>query len=112
MSIWDAPSVDWAMGDGLLARQLFERAYPDDASIRSLLEAVGLRIGHDAPGPAGPSWTQILEAAATNGQMLDLAAELLGDAQRSWFANPLTELLGDQLPLANARRIRRHGLPL
>jgi Trypsin-like peptidase domain len=112
MSIWDDDTVDWTTGDGLSARQLFERAYPDDAAIRTITERVSIDITPDPPGSGVPSWTRILQRAAANGQMLDLAAEMLEDTTRAWFAKPLTDLLGGQLPLANARRIRRHGLPV
>lgn len=111
MSIWDEPEVDWTTGAGLRARQLFERAYSDDVAIRAVAERVGIEAGPDPPGVGAASWTQLLARAAAGAKMLDLAAELLADSNRAWFATPLTALLGDQLPLVNAIRIRRHGLP-
>jgi hypothetical protein len=111
MSIWDERTVDLTTGDGLLARQLFERAYTDEAAIRGLAGRVGIDAEADQPGGGVASWTQLLERAAAGAKMLELAAELLADSKLAWFATPLIGLLGDQLPLANAIRIRRYGLP-
>ena len=111
MSIWDQPAVDWTTGAGLRARQLFERAYSDDAAVRALAQRLRIDAGPDQPWAGALSWTQLLQRVAADAKMFDLAAELLADPTRPWFVAPLTELLGDQLPFANAIRIRRHGLP-
>jgi hypothetical protein len=112
MSIWDNADTDWTSGDGLRAAQLFERAYPNRTSAREIAYEVGI------PWPTSASslghselWVALLETAARAGRVLDLAAELLSDPQRRVFTTPLHQILGDQLGVANAVRVTRHGLP-
>jgi hypothetical protein len=56
-------------------------------------------------------WAALLKAAADTRKLLALAAELLVDEQRAIFRSRLTRVLGDELGLANAERVARHGLP-
>jgi hypothetical protein len=112
VSIWEDPATDWTSGDGLRAVQLFGLAYPDVSSARAAGEAVGLAwlTAYEAlPSPA--LWAELLRRAAETGRSYALAADLLHDPERSWFARPLRELLGDRLPEANKTLTDRHGLP-
>lgn len=113
MGIWNDPDAEWTSGDGLRAVQLFDRAYPEPGAAQALAARIGIP-GLDALAPPASShevWARLLALAAKDGRTLDLAAELLQDADRDRFWMPLTTLLGDQLGAANTRRIDRHGLP-
>jgi len=112
MNIWDDAEANWTAGEGLRVTQLFERAYADRVAARGIADEVGI------PWPEGASslghtqlWVTLLGAAARGGRLLDLAAELLRDPQRSIFTSPLRRALGDQLGAANTIGVSRHGLP-
>ncbi|MER7555873.1 serine protease [Nocardioides sp. NPDC126508] len=112
MGIWDEQETDWSTGPGLAVRQLFERAYADRAAARAVAGAVGIEW---PPAAATLShaelWSSLLGTAAQLGVLVNLAAELLADPGRSFFATPLRQVLGDQLGPANAARIAKRGLP-
>ncbi len=114
MSIWDSTSVDWQSGDGLRAVQLFERAYADRHDIRELARTTGIEWP-DSPEPpraVHDAWIWLLVSAAEKDRLLDIAAELLNDSDRSYFHVKLQQLLGDFFGAANQRRIFRYGLPV
>ena len=113
MSVLDKPSTDWASGDGLRAVQLFALAYPDTRSARAVLDAAGLPwSAEDEALPAPALWAVLLRRAVEADRAYDLAAELLHDETRSWFAGPLQDLVGDRLPEVHKSLTVRHGLPL
>jgi hypothetical protein len=104
VSIWDDLATDWSSGDGLRAVQLFELAYSDVSSARAAAEAVGL--AWLTPYEAFPSFAlraELLRRAVETGRSYALAADLLHDPERSWFAKPLRELLA----IGSWRRTRR-----
>jgi hypothetical protein len=112
MSIWDDLDTDWSSGDGLRAVQLFQLAYSDVSSARAAAEAVGLAwLTRYEALPSFALWAELLRQAVETGRSYALAADLLHDPERSWFARPLRELLGDRLPEANKTLTDRHGLP-
>jgi hypothetical protein len=61
--------------------------------------------------PSFALWAELLRRAVETGSSYALAADLLHDPERSWFAKPLRELLGDRLLEANKTLTDRHGLP-
>jgi hypothetical protein len=112
VGIWDDTKVDWSAGEGLAVRQLFERAYADRTAARAVAEAVGIGWPSTASTLSHSElWTELLTTAALNGELADLAAELLADPGRGYFTAPLRQVLGDQVGLANAARVARRGLP-
>ena len=112
MGIWDETNVDWSTGDGLLVSQLFERAYVDGPAARTLADAVGIAWPTSAATMSHSQlWTALLSAAADNRKLPALAAELLDDPTRAIFTDKLIRVLGDQVGLAHAVGVAKHGLP-
>jgi hypothetical protein len=112
VGIWDETNVDWSTGDGLLVSQLFERAYVDGPAARTLADAVGMAWPTTAATMSHSQlWTALLSAAAADRKLPALAAELLDDPTRAVFTNRLMRVLGDQVGLAHAVGVAKHGLP-
>jgi V8-like Glu-specific endopeptidase len=112
MGIWDEREVNWATGDGRRALELFERAYADRVAAEEVARKVGLAWPNDAPTMSLTQlWLVLLDSAARDDRMLDLAAELLADKGRATFVVKLHSLLGDRVGYANAVRVARYGFP-
>ena len=110
MSVWDETTVDWSTGEGLQVRQLFERAYADAETARTVADAVGIRWPVGALSHS-QLWAALLTVAASDARLLALGAELLRDPSRQIFADPLIRALGDQARLVRAAGVAKHGLP-
>jgi Trypsin-like peptidase domain len=112
VGIWDETHSDWSTGEGLAVRQLFERAYADRLAARTVAEAVGIDVPPTWSAMSHTEmWSALLTVAARDRNLPALAAELLDDPARSFFATPLRQVLGDQIGLANAAHVAKRGFP-
>lgn len=107
MTVWRSTNVDWSAGDGLKVLQLFQRAYPDPLK----LQASAMRAGVAPADLTDASHERTLSKAAEQSRLLAMAAVLLHDTSRAVFHIRLREVLGDELPAAQAEWYIMYGTP-
>lgn len=109
---WESPRTDWTRGEPGMVVEVLAKAYPALPAIRRLCHSAG--IGWREPPSAASAratWACVLARACADGQVFDLMAEVLQDADSEAFRPLLDGLLGDRRGLVAARQAMRYGLP-
>lgn len=112
MGIWQSVELDWTVGTGRRAFQLFQHAYGSPEALSSAAATAGVDVTSLAGDRAAAGGFRVtLTLVAAQGKLPALAAVLLHDATREVFHPPLCRLLGDDLPVVQAELQRLFGVP-